>query len=238
MRGFPLPSGAASSTPCVGRLPIDDRYQSLEWKVRRFTQRFCDDPITRHLRWMSSVDLPDLPSALPFARGLVPETLKTALPGTRDVLHRILALDFSTYMSGSVLTKVDRASMAHGLEVRPPLLDNELIDFSFSLPSSFKLRRGTTKYLFKRAARGHVPLDIITRPKKGFGIPLASWLRGALRAPVEEIVDRSPVWETGLVDQTTFRTWNAEHQQRRADRSKPLWALLVLDRWLRRSARA
>lgn len=128
--------------------------------------------------------------------------------------------------------------MAHGLEVRPPLLDNELIDFSFSLPSSFKLRRGTTKYLFKRAARGHVPLDIITRPKKGFGIPLASWLRGALRAPVEEIVDRSPVWETGLVDQTTFRTWNAEHQQRRADRSKPLWALLVLDRWLRRSARA
>jgi asparagine synthase (glutamine-hydrolysing) len=220
--------------PLVDRLPVDDRYQSLEWKVRRFTQRFDADPVTRHLRWMSSVDAPDLLRALPRAAGVIPETMKATLPVTRDSLHRILALDFSTYMAGSVLTKVDRASMAHGLEVRPPLLDNEMVDFAFSLPSSYKLRGSTTKYLFKKAARGHVPADIITRTKKGFGIPLAAWLRGALREPITAIVDRSPVWDSGLLDRATFRAWNAEHLARHRDRSKPLWALLVLHHWLSR----
>jgi asparagine synthase (glutamine-hydrolysing) len=220
--------------PLVDRLPVDDRYQSLEWKVRRFTQRFHTDPVTRHLRWMSSVDVPDLLRALPRAAGVVPEAMKAVLPVTSDSLHRILALDFSTYMSGSVLTKVDRASMAHGLEVRPPLLDDDMIDFAFSLPSSYKLRGSTTKYLFKTAARGHVPDDIITRTKKGFGIPLAAWLRGALREPITAIADRSPVWDSGLLDRATFRTWNDEHQARRSDRSKPLWALLVLHHWLSR----
>ena len=221
--------------PLVGRLPVDDRYQSLEWKLRRFTLRFDDDPVTRHLRWMSSVDLPDLRHALPGSGGVLPETTRALLPVTRDALHRILALDFSTYMSGSVLTKVDRASMAHGLEVRPPLLDNAMLEFAFSLPSSYKLRGGTTKYLFKRAARGHVPYDIIARPKKGFGIPLAAWMRGALREPIAAVVERSPVWDSGLVNRETFRTWNREHQGKRADRSKPLWALLVLHHWLSRS---
>jgi asparagine synthase (glutamine-hydrolysing) len=161
--------------------------------------------------------------------------MRTRLPDTSDAMHRILALDFATYMSGSVLTKVDRASMAHGLEVRPPLLDNEMIDFAFSVPSREKLRGGTAKYVLKSAASGRVPRPVLDRPKKGFGIPLAAWLRGALRGPVASIVERSPVWESGLVDRATFRAWNAEHQARRADRSKPLWALLVLHHWLSRS---
>ena len=84
-------------------------------------------------------------------------------------------------MPGSVLTKVDRASMAHGLEVRPPLLDDPMVDRAFALPSRYKLRRGSGKYLLKLAARGKIPDEIIDRPKKGFGIPLASWLRGPLK---------------------------------------------------------
>jgi asparagine synthase (glutamine-hydrolysing) len=219
--------------PLVERLPIDDRYQSLEWKLRRFTRGFDADPVLRHLRWMSGVDLPELPLVLPHMRGVFPETTKAPLPRTSDMLHRTLALDFSTYLPGSVLTKVDRASMAHGLEVRPPLLDNAMIDFAFSVPSSYKLRRGTTKALFKEAARGYVPDDIIMRPKKGFGIPLAAWLRGALREPIQDILERSPAWDSGSIDRDTFRAWNAEHQEKRRDRAKPLWALLVLDRWLR-----
>ena len=214
---------------------MDDRYQSFEWKLRRFTQRFDADPVRRHLRWMSSVDLPELPRALVRGADVLPETLRTRLPETPDVLHRLMVLDFSTYMSGSVLTKVDRASMAHGLEVRPPLLDNDLIDFALSLPSSFKVRGGQTKRLLKRAAAGHVPDRIIGRPKKGFGIPLAAWLRGALREPLAAILERSPAWDSGLLRQATFQAWNADHQGRRADRSKPLWALLVLHHWLCRN---
>ena len=219
----------------VGRLPIDDRYQSLEWKLRRFTKRWDDDMVTRHLRWMSTIDLPDLERAIPAAKGMRPATLSAALPETDDLLQRILALDFSTYMPGSVLTKVDRASMAHGLEVRPPLLDDAMLDLSFSLPSRYKLRRGSGKYLLKLAARGKIPDEIIDRPKKGFGIPLASWLRGPLRDRIGEVVAHSPAFDRGILDGEVFRAWNQAHQKKRADHSKPLWALFVLDHWLRRN---
>jgi asparagine synthase (glutamine-hydrolysing) len=219
--------------PLIDQLPVDERYQSLEWKLRRFTGRWDDDPVVRHLRWMSSVDLPDLDRAVPAARGLRPAALEASLPATTDGLQRMLALDFSTYMPGSVLTKVDRASMAHGLEVRPPLLGNALIDMAFSLPSRFKLRGRTGKFLLKRAARGQIPDEIIDRPKKGFGIPLGSWLRGPLRPQLEEALARSPVWTMGL-DQSVFAEWNRDHQALRRDASKPLWALFVLDHWVRR----
>ena len=127
----------------VGRLPIDDRYQSLEWKLRRFTKRWDDDMVTRHLRWMSSVDLPDLARAIPAREGdAAGDAVGARCPRPTIALQRILALDFSTYMPGSVLTKVDRASMAHGLEVRPPLLDDALVERAFALPSSYKLRKG------------------------------------------------------------------------------------------------
>jgi asparagine synthase (glutamine-hydrolysing) len=219
----------------IDRLPVDDRYQSLEWKLRRFTGRWDDDGARRHLRWMSSVDLPDLDRAVPAARGLRPGALDVALPVTQDWLARMLALDFATYMPGSVLTKVDRASMAHGLEVRPPLLDNAAVDLAFSLPSRYKLRRRHGKLLLKQAARGKIPDQIIDRPKKGFGIPLGRWLRGPLRERIEEVVARSPLWETGALDREVFAGWNRDHQARRSDESKPLWALLALDHWYRRT---
>ena len=218
----------------VGWMPVNDRYQSLEWKLRRFTGRWDDDPAVRHLRWMSSVDLPDVARAVRGAGGLRPATLDATLPATDDQMHRLLALDFTTYMPGSVLTKVDRASMAHGLEVRPPILDNQTVDWAFSLPSRFKVRRNQSKYLFKRAARGHVPDQIIDRKKKGFGIPLAAWLRGPLRDRLESLLASSPAWDTGLLDQAVFKGWNQRHQARKDDQAKPLWALLVLDHWLRR----
>jgi asparagine synthase (glutamine-hydrolysing) len=218
----------------IARLPIDDRYQSFEWKLRRFTERWDGDPVVRHLRWMSSVDLPDLARALPGLGASRPATLGAALPDTSDSLQRMLALDFSTYLPGSVLAKVDRASMAHGLEVRPPLLGNAMIEMAFRLPSRYKVRRGRGKVLFKRAARGHIPDEIIDRPKKGFGIPLGAWLRGPLRARIEEVVARSPLWGQAALDREVFEGWNRDHQQRRRDASKPLWALLVLDHWARR----
>jgi asparagine synthase (glutamine-hydrolysing) len=124
--------------------------------------------------------------------------------------------------------------MAHGLEVRPPLLDNEMIDWAFSLPSSLKLRRGQTKYLLKRAASGHLPERIIHRPKKGFGIPLRAWLRGPMRDRVGRALEPSALWDSGLLDRGAFQTWARMHAERRGDHSKALWALIVLDDWVRR----
>ncbi len=225
--------------PAVGRLPVADRYQSLEWKLRRFTERWDDERVARHLRWMSNVDLPELAAAVPVARDLTPATLAAGreLPAGGDWLNAILALDFQTYLPGSVLTKVDRAAMAHGLEVRPPLLGNAMVDLAFGLPSRDKLRGNTSKFLLKRAVRGRIPDEVIDRRKKGFGIPLAAWIRGPLAARVQAVVDASPLWDLGCADRAVFARWFDEHRGRRRDRSKPLWALYVLDRWLRRHAR-
>jgi asparagine synthase (glutamine-hydrolysing) len=222
--------------PAVARLPVKPTYQSFEWKAKRFVLRHDDDDVRRHFRWMSSTDLPELRRL--FGAATEPALLHAARARASwdDPLNALLALDFSTYMSDSVLTKVDRASMAHGLEVRPPLLDSELIDLAFSLPGRFKLRGSRSKYLLKRVAAGYLPADIVHRPKQGFGIPLARWLHGSLGERVAGILasanDR--LWtETGL-SRAVLSEWASEHRAGRRDHSKPLWALVVLDHWLRR----
>jgi asparagine synthase (glutamine-hydrolysing) len=229
-----LPLRARPLQALIGGLRERDRYQSLEWKLKRFILRWDDEPRRRHLRWMSNLDLDDLRRGLPSTAGVLPSPLDGDPEDARDGLDRLLALDFHTYLPGSVLTKVDRASMAHGLEVRPPLLDNEMIDWAFSIPSSLKLHRGTTKYVLKLAAAGHLPPDIIRRPKKGFGIPLRSWIRGPIRDRVTRALQPSALWDAGLLDRGAFQTWARMSAERRGDHSKALWALVVLDEWVRR----
>lgn len=219
----------------ISLLRARDGYQSIEWKAKRFVHRWDDDVLRRHLRWMSNTDLPDLNAVLP---GCTPNpaaltNLHWPASAEVDTINRILAIDFATYLPGSVLTKVDRASMAHGLEVRPPMLDNGLIDFAFSLPSSCKLKGTTTKALLKRAAEGLLPAQVIHRRKKGFAIPLSRWLNGPLRTRVEEVLGGSPLWDLGLLNRDVFVEWSRQHAHRLVDRSRPLWVLLVLDHWYR-----
>lgn len=221
--------------PIVAGLPVDDRYQSFEWKAKRFIGRWDDDPLARHLRWMSATDLPEILEAFPDASPERIHPLERARhPAFGGDLNSLLALDFQTYLPGSVLTKVDRASMAHGLEVRPPMLGNDFIDFAFSLPSSLKLSGGKGKRLLKQAARGIVPDEVIDRPKKGFGIPLARWLRGPIRPLIETALRESPLWDSSAISRDRFRSWASEHQDRARDHSKTLWALVVLDQWMKR----
>ena len=229
-----LPLRARPLRAVVEGLRERDRYQSLEWKLKRFILRWDDEPRRRHLRWMSNLDLDDLKRGLPTTVDAIPSPLDADIEDTSDWLNRLLALDFRTYMPGSVLTKVDRASMAHGLEVRPPLLDNAMIDWAFSIPSSLKLHRGTTKYLLELAAEGHLPEGIIRRPKKGFGIPLRAWIRGPMKGRVTRALQPSALWDSGLLDRDAFQRWALMSAERRGDHSKVLWALVVLDEWVRR----
>jgi asparagine synthase (glutamine-hydrolysing) len=215
-------------------LAARDGYQSLEWKWKRFVLRWDDDARRRHLRWMSCLDLDDLGRAMRSGGAPLPETLRIAPHEDDDPLSAVMALDFSTYLPGSVLTKVDRASMAHGLEVRPPMLDNEVVDWALRAPSSWKVRGRRSKHVLKLAARDHLPSRIVSRPKKGFAVPLSRWLRGPLRPRLERVLAASPLWEGGLLDRRAFAEWALEHDARRGDRSKALWALIVLDEWARR----
>jgi asparagine synthase (glutamine-hydrolysing) len=218
----------------IAGLKDSDGYQTLGWKVRRFFLRWDNDSRRRHLRWMSNLDLDDLRRALPSADAAPPATLADVYPATTDSLNAILALDFCSYLPGSILTKADRASMAHGLEVRPPLLDNMLVDWAFSLPSSLKLHHGRSKHLLKLAAAGHVPDDIIRRRKKGFGVPLGAWLRRPLRGRLARALEPSALWDSGLLAREAFVEWSRCLDARRGDYARPLWALIVLDDWIRR----
>ncbi len=215
-------------------LPNSDRRHNFVWKLERFASRFENDAQRRHLRWMGNVDLPQLPE-LGIEPALQPRLEELLVRPSDDLLNDIIRLDFTTYLPHSVLTKVDRASMAQALEARPPFLHTRLMDAALALPSCMKYRGKTGKWVLKAAVRGELPNEIIDRPKRGFGIPLQGWMRGALAQRLQDILSRSPVWEHELLSQRRFREYFDEHQARRRDRAKPLWSLLVLDDWMRRS---
>jgi asparagine synthase (glutamine-hydrolysing) len=150
-----------------------------------------------------------------------------------DALARIQYLDLKTYLPGDILTKVDRASMAHALEVRVPLLDHLLVEWISGLPSALKLRGGQGKYLFKKALQAHLPQDILYREKMGFSLPLASWLRGPLRARVEQALLGPILADHGIFDMDCIAAMLAQHQSGRRDYSAPLWSLLMFESFLR-----
>ena len=153
---------------------------------------------------------------------------------THDALSTIQYLDLKTYLPGDILTKVDRASMAHALEVRVPLLDHELVEWLATLPSHLKLRGGEGKYIFKKALEKHLPAHILYRKKQGFAVPLAQWFRGPLRQRVRDSLLGPRLADTGFFNKTYLHEIVEQHQAGRRDYSAPIWSLLMFDAFLRR----
>ena len=151
---------------------------------------------------------------------------------TRDPLGLVQYLDLKTYLPGDILTKVDRASMAHALEVREPLLDHELIAWTSGLPSAWKLQGGEGKYLLKKSLESRLPHDILYRPKMGFAVPLAKWFRGALAARVRETVLGPRLRETGWFQDDFLRHLVDAHQRGSRDYSATLWTVMMFDAFL------
>jgi asparagine synthase (glutamine-hydrolysing) len=148
-------------------------------------------------------------------------------------LSLVQYLDFKTYLVGDINTKVDRASMAHSLEVREPLMDHPLVEWLSSLPPDFKLRNGQGKVLLKKALEPFLPPEILYRPKMGFAVPLAQWFRGPLREPVRKAVLGPVLAETGWFDMNYLRRLVEDHQAGRSDYGTPLWTLLMFESFLR-----
>ena len=148
-------------------------------------------------------------------------------------LERVLAMDFATWLTDDILVKVDRMSMAHGLEVRVPLLDTDFVHWAAGLPAESKLAHGEGKVLLRRALAGRVPTTVLSRPKQGFHLPVARWLRTDLRARLTDVLadTAGPAFE--LVDPAPLRAVADEHLSGRRDRSTELWFLLMLDAFLR-----
>lgn len=144
-------------------------------------------------------------------------------------LQQLQAVDMETYLPGDILVKVDRASMAYSLEVRCPWLDHRLARLAGSMPASFKLNQGTGKYIFKDMFKPHVPADILTRAKMGFGVPMHEWMRTSLKPVFESLVLR-PEAERYLSLAKVRQIWQA-HQSGVRNHSRELWALLALMCW-------
>ena len=156
-----------------------------------------------------------------------------AKAGTDDPLALIQYLDLKTYLVGDINTKVDRASMAHSLEVREPLMDHELVEWMATLSSSLKVRGQEGKFLLKKAFEPSLPQDILYRPKMGFAVPLARWFRGPLRERVREAVLGSRLAETGWFNQKYLQHLVDAHQSGARDYSSPLWTVLMFEAFLR-----
>ena len=156
-----------------------------------------------------------------------------AAAGTDDPLALIQYLDLKTYLVGDINTKVDRASMAHSLEVREPLMDHKLVEWLATLPSNLKVRGQEGKFLLKKAMEPKLPHDILYRPKMGFAVPLARWFRGPLKARVRDAVLGERLLSTGWFNRPYLQHLVDAHQAGTSDHSAPLWALLMFEAFLR-----
>jgi asparagine synthase (glutamine-hydrolysing) len=157
-----------------------------------------------------------------------------ACADTDDPLALVQYIDLHTYLVGDINTKVDRASMAHSLEVREPLMDHPLVEWIASLPSHLKVRRGESKFLLKKSMEQYLPHALMYRPKMGFSVPLASWFRGPLRERVREALLGDRMLETGFFKADFLHKLVDQHQSGMRDYSAPIWTLLMFEGFLRK----
>lgn len=226
--------------------PLGRFYPKLDWAPRVFRgkttfQALARDTVDAYLHTVSFSD-DDLRQRM-FSSGL-----RSDLQGYharevfrahardkqfRDPLGLVQYLDYKTYLPGDILTKVDRASMAHSLEVRTPFLDYEFVEWAAGLPSGVKLRGSEGKHVLKQALRPLLPDEVLFRKKMGFGVPIDRWFRGSLKEHVAESVLGPRLAGSGLFDPAGLRAVVHDHQSGRRDYSAALWSLLMFDGFLR-----
>jgi asparagine synthase (glutamine-hydrolysing) len=196
----------------------------------------------RHAVWTGSFTpaeqrellTPDALARLPNGPSYAEWERLTAAAPAAPWLHRVLYLDLKGHLAEGVLQRVDRASMACSLQVRVPLLDRRVVEVAASLPAEMKLRGFTTKHVLKWLVRHRLPPDIVRRPQRTFGVPLARWFRTELRPLVHEIFEEGALRRAGLLRAETVTHLVHEHMRGEADHSRKLFTLLVLLLWARR----
>ena len=163
---------------------------------------------------------------------LISDRVRVENLGDFSPFERAMLTDTLTYLPDDLLTKVDRASMAVGLEVRVPFLDPDLFGFAWTLSHDHRVQRGQGKWLLRELLRRSLPDSLVDRPKMGFGIPVGTWLRGPLRSWADDLLDPVLVGEQGLLNPTEVeRRWTA-HRDGRADLTHQIWSILMFQAWL------
>jgi asparagine synthase (glutamine-hydrolysing) len=235
-----LPGGALRAVAgLVDALPASTGYGSPSFLLKQFVRGAVHPPdiatqimmggLTPSEQWeLAAPEVRESAASFdPYAD--VAEAMEGAPAG--DAISRLVYHHSKLYLAGQTLVKVDRATMAYGLETRAPFLDPGLVELTCAMPSSLKLHRFTTKYILKRALAGRLPDAILRRRKQGFGVPLAQWFRGPLRPILEETLNAERLRRIGLLAPEGVGRLIREHMSGRRDHRKVLWALLAFELW-------
>ena len=230
----------------AGKLRTSDANMSVGFRARQLLLGLAAEPAERHQRFIGSFAPDELRAVLapPLRKYASAEiAYREVLQGARrgeelgiksGSVDAALRFYLQRYLADDILPKTDRASMAASLEVRAPFLDTALVEFAGRLPFRQKLSPLRTKLILRRALRGLVPEEILRRPKKGFGIPVAAWIRGPLRPLFEELFSLRHLEQGGLFDPVAVRSMFDRHLRGEADLRKPLWTLFCFLLWQRR----
>jgi asparagine synthase (glutamine-hydrolysing) len=224
--------------PVVNSLPVSTKNLSFDYKAKRFVAASKYDAVTRHHSWFGSFSIDDQNNllskdVLASSSGDIYRGAKELLKTTDAIneIERMQFLDINFYMAEDILTKVDRAAMAVSLETRAPFLDPRVAQFAASIPLEYKLKGNKGKYILKKAVADLLPKTILQRPKKGFGIPIAEWLKGRLNPLLHDLLAPKRLKEQGLFDPDFVQKLITEHEKGIASHHKQLWTLLVFQLW-------
>jgi len=224
--------------PIVNNLPVSTKNLSFDYKAKRFVAASKYDAVTRHHSWFGSFSIDAQKDLL--SKDVLANTSDDIYRGAKDLLkitdaeteiERMQFLDMNFYMAEDILTKVDRASMAVSLEIRAPFLDPRVAQFAAQLPLEYKLKGSTGKYILKKAVEPLLPKNILQRPKKGFGVPIAEWLKNRLNPLMHDLLAPERLKNHGLFDEKYVQKLIKEHETGAASHHKQLWTLLVFQLW-------
>ncbi len=166
---------------------------------------------------------------------LTPEQMVTdsgKVPSLNDLLSDFILRDMIGYLPGDILVKLDRATMATGLEARCPILDHRVVEFSWRLPNTAKVRHGQGKWILRQVLNRYLPRQLIDRPKQGFDVPIGAWLKGPLRSWAADLLSESRLRRQNLLDAQRVQSCWHDHLSGHRDHSRTLWAVLMLQSWL------
>lgn len=242
-----LPRGIMKRTiePLLWHLPVSTANFSLDFKIKKFLSGLEYPPDIRHQIWMGTFGpeeqrklfQPDIYSRIKSENlySEVARAIESGMPETR--VDMVSCLDTALYLPEDLLVKADRASMACSLELRAPLLDYTLAEFIASLPSDLKFRGFTTKYLYKKAVKNILPKEIVHRKKKGFGIPIAKWIKKDLKNMFQETLAPDKIKTEGFFRPEYVQRLLQEHLEGSKDNRKQLWTLFMFELWLKEYGR-
>ena len=232
-----LPKAARRSLlAALGSWPVSDDKISFEYKLKRFLEGSLFSPDEAHTFWNGAFSACERQELLVSGNhALVTDLFDADMPesGPDGSLNRYLGFDQRYYLADDLLQKVDRMSMAHSLEVRPPYLDHRIIEFAATLPNRFKVHGRTLKVILRKLMKAKLPPSVIARPKNGLDIPTHDWLRGPLRPFLEETLSPQAIRQTGFLRPEAIERIRQDHMQRRANFGYHLWGLMILFLWMK-----